>query len=253
MSKSLKEIFKTIVATYNQSKKKTFDSESIIFKGYRYLSFPITSVFIKLKISANFTTFFSFICIIYSSYLFSTGFLKCASIIYFISFILDFVDGNIARYYNKSNYFGKFIDGLVDSFLYLIFIAIGFNINSAQSDYNKLFFFLSLAISFQILFYYYFNIRINYFNLEIKSKILSTDINIENKILFKKLTFKSIFKSILIIYKELLPIILILATFLNQIYLFIFCSFIVLVIGNTFEIIYKIIILKNKFDLAREY
>ena len=104
-----------------------------------------------------------------------------------------------------------------------------------------------------MLFYYYFNIRISYFNLEIKSKILSTDRNVENKKLFKKITFKSIFKSILIIYKELLPIILILATFLNQMYIFIFCSFIVLVIGNTFEIIYKIIILKKQFDLAREY
>ena len=177
MSKNIIEIFEEIRTTYNQSKKKAFDSESLIFKLYRNLSFPITAIFIKLRISANVTTFLSFICIIISSILFINAFFKIASLVYFFSYILDFVDGNIARYYNKTNYFGKFIDGLVDSFLYLIFISIGIglNINLAQSEIVNLNYLITESIAIQILFYYFFNIRISFLNLEIKkmSKIMS--------------------------------------------------------------------------------
>lgn len=48
-------------------------------------------------------------------------------ILWNISKLFDFIDGNLARYYKKKTYLGKFLDGYVDN-LNIIFLIIGIGI-----------------------------------------------------------------------------------------------------------------------------
>lgn len=67
---------------------------------------------------------------------------------FFLSFILDFSDGLIARYTNKSSFFGRFIDGLFDTLVFG-FIHITFlNYLIALEDYlfNINFYYLAILL-----------------------------------------------------------------------------------------------------------
>jgi hypothetical protein len=49
---------------------------------------------------------------------------------YCLFWVLDFVDGNIARFHGTSSFFGKLIDGMVDTVGFLVFIgAAAYSVN----------------------------------------------------------------------------------------------------------------------------
>ena len=117
------------IATNNNDKEKGF----IQFFFYR----PIAIIFSKLliknfkEISPNFITILglligiiSFLILISSNTRF---FLIFGIILWVVSKIFDFIDGNIARYCNKKTYLGKFLDGFVDVInKVLLLIGLGF-------------------------------------------------------------------------------------------------------------------------------
>ena len=90
---------------------------------FKTLSIYITPIFIYLKCSANITTLIalmvglsaSVLHILYGYQIYYFCFL-----LYFLSVIIDYCDGNIARYNKTPSFFGRFIDGLFD------IIVIGF-------------------------------------------------------------------------------------------------------------------------------
>ena len=77
-------------------------------------------------------------------------------ILYFIfSDVLDFVDGNFARYKNKASYFGKLFDTTFDNSLnFIFFIAVLYNLSN--SDYSFKFFSSSYYYIFFCLYLIFF-------------------------------------------------------------------------------------------------
>jgi phosphatidylglycerophosphate synthase len=197
-----------------------------------------------------------------SFYLILNGMLIAGAIVYFSAFIFDFIDGNIARYYKSSNYFGKFIDGLVDSSTFLLFSSVGYyfwNLDLFNS-YNKLIFYLSIVISFFFLFSSYFNARISFLMLEMKSsrpilknkteKKLAKKFN--SKIEFIKNVVRIILKTLSTL-KLANPLILLYFSISNQPDYFILISVLIYVILGSFEILFEVLRNYKNLNTPRNY
>lgn len=118
-----------IRATYTEE-KKAFDKHSLwaYFVGRR-ISFYFAWLFLKLGISANKVTVVAIIVGLISCILLALG--NYTAIIAGASLaniwvLLDFTDGNIARYNKTSSSYGNFLDALSGNLMsYLLFIAAG--------------------------------------------------------------------------------------------------------------------------------
>jgi len=118
-------------------RKKVFKKEEDIFAyPFRYISTIITMILAKTSITSLQVTWIHLIIGIISAVLFSFGKYNLAIIafiLYLISMILDFVDGEIARYKNIRSEVSIWLDHVSDNillFLIIIGIAIGeFQIN----------------------------------------------------------------------------------------------------------------------------
>jgi len=123
---SLKDIWKKAV------KKPT----CIFVYPSRYISIPITSFLLKTKITPNQVTIISFIFAILSAVSFLLGkypFIILGAIFLQTSYILDLIDGEIARYKNLKSTFGAWLDTTLDSiglFMICTAIAIGYFIQN---------------------------------------------------------------------------------------------------------------------------
>jgi len=123
--------FKDIKSTYTEEKKiSDFNNHLFLFYTYRPISFLITHLFLRLKISANTVTYFTFI---FGPILIMTLFMEnfIGSLIAFFSSILfytfDCVDGNMARIKRKDSRFGEFLDsfsGITFSFFVHLFFSL---------------------------------------------------------------------------------------------------------------------------------
>ena len=133
----LSELFREVLASYYGRKKQRLENRMLLYRYlYRPLSLPITVVFLKLRVSANQATVLGFLVLVVSLLLLGQGGALGPWGIagYFIFFVLDFVDGNIARFNGTASYFGKLFDGMVDAVGFLIFIAVAaHNVNSGAS------------------------------------------------------------------------------------------------------------------------
>lgn len=157
----LVQTYKSLRAKYVANKKRSFDRGNLIFYYVtRPLSFYLTVPFAIFGISANTATAISFIFSLLSCMFWilpiSDGFLY-ASLCYLLWYLVDFVDGNLARFYGKTNYFGKFIDGLVDNFTGLsFFIFMGHGVSHSLNLPYLLY--EGIAVAFINIFYaFYFS------------------------------------------------------------------------------------------------
>ncbi len=116
--------------------KKELSNNYYGYLLYRKISFYITPFFILLSIKANTVTFISFFfpfIILFSAF-------YCASEAYFYIFlfsviyhILDYVDGNIARFLKTNNSLGQYLDSIVGNIYWTcLYISIG---KIAQEQY----------------------------------------------------------------------------------------------------------------------
>ena len=122
---TLSEIF----ASYNENKKKEEKGALWLYYVIRKFSFYPTWLFLKLGISANQATYISI----------AIGILGCAlmafgsydvkiigALLVNVWFIIDCVDGNIARCRKSFSRYGDFIDTLSGYIMYtLLFISVG--------------------------------------------------------------------------------------------------------------------------------
>lgn len=122
--------------------KKLFKENKIFFFNYNYNSFfeglyrflgiLISPLFIKL--SPNLISYLSLLCGFVGLILSVLFSIKINFVIFFfiLSFVLDFTDGMIARFTNKTSFYGRFIDGLFDiiviGFLHIVFLIHLINI-----------------------------------------------------------------------------------------------------------------------------
>ena len=90
---------------------------------FKTLSIYVTPIFVFLRCSANITTLIALIVGLSASVfhvIFGYQIYHICFLLYFLSVIIDYCDGNIARLTNTPSFFGRFIDGLFD------IIVIGF-------------------------------------------------------------------------------------------------------------------------------
>lgn len=124
MFRTLKELKKSC------QKEKEFFRISKYF--YRPLSLPITSLIVKTSISANTITVIGILTWIAGCFLLcltEAGYQIAAVILLQLGLILDHVDGDLARYRNRTSYEGAYLDLLGHSFSGpLLFLCWGLNV-----------------------------------------------------------------------------------------------------------------------------
>lgn len=130
--RNINQIFYKIFKKENKIYK--FKNSSLVTLILLRISFFFSFIFIILRFGPNKITYLNFFLSLISITLIFTGsanFISIAIVIFFICCLLDFCDGCIARYFNISSHYGKFIDGFTDiffkSFLVLAISYYGFN------------------------------------------------------------------------------------------------------------------------------
>ena len=112
---SYKELF---IRTREMNKDQTKLSSSTVFELlYRRASFFITPFFLRIGVSPNLISGLVFIMgLISSALIFSStdANVRLGVIVFFFASVIDYVDGNVARMLNKSSFYGRFIDGVID-------------------------------------------------------------------------------------------------------------------------------------------
>jgi phosphatidylglycerophosphate synthase len=96
---------------YEQYKK-----ESIKFRAKYFL--PVLQLLAMLRITPNQITIFRLLFLLPIAYYFVVENLTGVFIYYVIFWLLDLFDGALARYLNKQSDKGRFLDTLVDNFMY---------------------------------------------------------------------------------------------------------------------------------------
>ena len=124
---------------FNYQKNSIFES---IYRSLAIITFPLTR-----RISPNLisliSVFLSFIALMFVNMIN----LNYLIIFFIISFILDFSDGLVARYYKKTSFNGRFIDGLFDiiilGFLHIILFQ---NIIEKENLFKNYFYLLVIFL-----------------------------------------------------------------------------------------------------------
>ena len=162
--KSTGEIYGELKASYYGSKKSAFDAEHFFFRWYRPISFFPSAILIRHGVSANVVTAFGALFLLIAFACLASGQLLLGSLLYLFAYVVDFMDGNVARHAARPTLFGKMIDGLVDSFTFLLFIALGFgNAAAGQSLLSPAAeLALGIATGFAFLLRAYFYLRISF-------------------------------------------------------------------------------------------
>lgn len=142
--KTLKKIFKKNKVFFFNYNRNSF------FEGfYRFCAILISPLF--LKFNPNFISLMSLVCGLLGllMFVFYSLSLKLILIFFVLSFILDFTDGLVARTQKKSSFYGRFIDGLFDifvfGFLHLVFLIYLVK-NSYFSEDNFFYIFYLITI-----------------------------------------------------------------------------------------------------------
>lgn len=125
-----------------------YESNSIFEFFYRFLGILISPLLLNLN--PNFISLLSLFFGIIAFVLSVADILNFFYVIMFfiISFILDFTDGLVARYQNKSSFFGRFIDGLFDIIVIglLHLVLIDLLLAEGKVFFNKSFYILTIFL-----------------------------------------------------------------------------------------------------------
>lgn len=242
------EIYQELVTSYKHSQKRIFDSDFFFFRIYRPLSFPITAVFIRLGITANAVTAIGAVALIASMGLLASGALIEGALLYLLAYILDFVDGNIARYTKKPSYFGIMIDGLVDALTFLLFLALAFG----NANYGfplvgiSTELFLGFACSFGFLFRAYYQIRsafvlaknIGTSSISISQNSQEATVGVSGLTLNKPHSFLRCGKWFYFALISSMPLSLVLAVLTQTVTIYLVGCFLLFVVATILEVIY---------------
>jgi len=184
---TLGEIYRQIITTYEENRRrKKFDRSGLASRYlYRPLSIYAAVFYIKMGFSANGLTVFNLVFLIASLACFAGGTwnLQVAGAFLFLWFyITDYADGTIARFHRWTNFYGKLIDGYIDTYGFLIFIAIGWsNTLSGYNHFPEDFeIWLGVLITISVLLNQYYHIRLAHFLNQ--SRMLSGRLNDTKKV-----------------------------------------------------------------------
>ena len=165
------------------------------FPLIRYFSRPVSAILVKFPITPNQITTASLLLGVSGSIFFispSFEFRIIGSLIFFLSYILDNCDGEIARYKNLTSTFGEKFDTLVDWIVHTVFfIALGYG--TAQETGNHAWLWIGLIASMgATINYFLVTFVIIHKNQRGHTQETNLDKTIEQKIIF---IFREIFRS----------------------------------------------------------
>ncbi|HDQ23139.1 MAG TPA: CDP-alcohol phosphatidyltransferase family protein [Candidatus Uhrbacteria bacterium] len=103
---------------YQNFKKNSYDFRAKYFK-------PFLKILARLKITPNKITISRLVFVFPLAYYFYLGNLFGVLIFYLLFWLLDLVDGALARYLGLQSDKGRFLDSVVDNFMYAVLI-LGF-------------------------------------------------------------------------------------------------------------------------------
>jgi len=115
---SFKEIYRSTVRI--NKNKFLFPHAPISDYAFRQLSFFLTPFFIIGHFSPNTISVFGLLIGLISAGLIAFGsnnLFPLGILLYFFGIIVDYCDGNVARITQRSTFFGRFIDGVIDIIL----------------------------------------------------------------------------------------------------------------------------------------
>ncbi len=243
--KSTSTIYRELRENYRGSHKSTLDAENYFYLWYRPISFFPSAVLIRLGMSANNVTVCGGVVLLMAFALLSLGKFQAGACLYLLAYLIDFVDGNIARYVGKPTYFGRMIDGLVDSLTFLLFIAIGIG----NAFYGNALFggliegALGMVTAFIFLFRSYFYLRVSYIlnqaraleAVDSKSKEIIQGPNAINSDRSGVINYgKKIYFGLI----SGMPLFLMLAVAVNAVSYYLALYFLVFVLATSFEVVY---------------
>lgn len=113
-----------------QKQKADLQANIMNFHFYRYFSTPFTYIFVRLGISPNMITIFSFLLCLVGAYFLAQGtYLNIlAGLLFFVLFkVMDMSDGEVARIQNASSIEGQYFDR-VSHYIFSLCIGIGFGV-----------------------------------------------------------------------------------------------------------------------------
>ena len=142
---------KTIKKILKKNKVFFFNyNHNSFFEGfYRFCAIIVSPFFLRLN--PNFISYMSLVCGLLGLlfFIFYSLNLKFVLIFFLLSFILDFTDGLVARSLKKTSFYGRFIDGLFDifvfGFMHLVFLIYLLK-NSYLSDDSFFYIFYLITI-----------------------------------------------------------------------------------------------------------
>ncbi len=242
---SVGEIYRDLRSSYRGSEKSAFDAENYFYRWYRPISFYPSAVLIRVGVSANAVTAWGASCLLTSFVVLASGLLQTGAWLYLLAYVIDFLDGNIARYAGRPSYFGKMIDGLVDSLTFLLFISL--SVGNAHGGRPLLGanteFLLGIATSFIFLFRSYFYLRVSYILCQPRGQRL---VEPPSETLTKAATESLGERSPLIRFGKKfyfgvisgMPVLLVLSAMFNAVSIFIGIFFLVFLLATFFEVAY---------------
>jgi len=116
-----------IIAAYPPEKRRWDRTYPWIYYGARPLSFPLTWLALRLRLSPNQVTLLSFVSGLgaFALMVGGGGGLVAGSCLFALLNILDCVDGNLARMRKEESPVGRFYDQAVGLVFYLVYVALG--------------------------------------------------------------------------------------------------------------------------------
>lgn len=136
----LKSLYIDVRSAYSDTKRKA-DHQGAFYVYYfmRPLSFYFTPFFIRLGITANQATYIGTlagilggVCLFIGKWAFVP-----AGVLIAICEVMDHVDGNLARYYKHSRYYGKFLDSIGGSMAHISWIlGLSFGLGRWGTDFS---------------------------------------------------------------------------------------------------------------------
>ena len=137
---TVSQIYCRLLDSYYGKEKERLEREFLLYRYiYRPCSFPIATLFILMRFSANQVSVLNILVLLMTLLLFAFGggdYILWAAVSFFLFYVLDFADGNIARFHGTPSYFGKLLDGLIDTLGFLVFAVVG--IANADAGLNWL-------------------------------------------------------------------------------------------------------------------
>lgn len=238
--KKYSEIVKESKNTFSEIDILKFPIHNIIFRN---LSFLITPIFIILGISANQATYVRILIGICSILLIFSGKIFIGIIIFFLGDIVDCVDGNISRIKNSATFYGKFLDGWVDSVIENLLILALINyylLMTSLTNIEIIFFVLTIIInlSFNFLLDRYHNFR-RWINESVININFLPVLNLKNLIIANLLNDLRYLSLLLIIYDSSLKY-------------FIFLYLLVSILYSTHKTILVLNLSKKMFNVSRK-